>query len=370
VRVGHTRVWAVHSTNEISPAIADLAANQTVLDAKAEAAQETADLAVAEAALARAEYASMVADGILDRAEKRRLVERFEGYTAERPAILAEASNQNVTTERSAYDAAYAALKNYLESMVPAYDDTSADTVIDPSAYIANLVGYDLAKSTVLTAIANKAAQTAAWGSVTGPGKPEDNATVGAPGDTPVGNSTGNQVVSKLDQATQTISELEALIGNIPADSTVAQEIRKVAAAEIGGNLLPNSDFAAGTAGWGLATTTPQEFYFATDNTQFSIPGEHYAGLLCKQPNGDLGAAIVSDWVPVTPGQWVQVSAWLASRECTALVRLQWGGGGGGYLSDGADSAVINGPRGWENLDGWQRVWTKGRFRATRASPV
>jgi len=199
------------------------------------------------------------------------------------------------------------------------------------------------------------------WSGVYGEGKPADHATYGAPGDSPVGDSTANQVIQRIDAAHETIDELEALIGNIPDGSTVAQEITRVAAAEVGGNLLPNSDFAAGTAGWGLVTNTPQEFYFATDNAEFTVTGEHYAGLLCLQRNGDLGAAVVSDWVAVTPGSWVQISAWLASRECTATLRLQWGNGSGGYMSDAADSPTISGPRGWENLDGWQRVWTKAQ---------
>jgi len=60
--------------------------------------------------------------------------------------------------------------------------------------------------------------------------KPEDNATVGAPGDTPVGASTGNQVVSDLQ--TSAITQMTEALGRV-------LEIREARArAHVGGKLI------------------------------------------------------------------------------------------------------------------------------------
>jgi hypothetical protein len=164
VRVGHTRVWSVHSTNEIAGDFAGSAELDAIND-KAEAAQEAAELAQAAANLANQRYSDMAADGVLDRPEKRRLIEELQGFTAERPGLLSEALNQGVTIERTAYSDAYDALFAYLDTLNPDYDDTTQETAIT-SAYVTNLVGYRVAKQNLVNAMANKAAQTANWTNV------------------------------------------------------------------------------------------------------------------------------------------------------------------------------------------------------------
>jgi hypothetical protein len=200
--------------------------------------------------------------------------------------------------------------------------------------------------------------------------KPEDNATVGAPGNSPVGSSTGNQVSDGLAAVQELTSGLLATIGEIPEGATVAQEIQRVAAAEIGGNLLSNSDFASGKVnglvpGWGLVSETPASFFWGVDNAGFVVPGEHYQGLLCLEPNGDRSAALVSDWVAVQAGQWLQISAWLAARECVARIRMQWGDGAGNFLQEGAQSDRVGPPfTGASSLDAFSRLWCKQQVPA------
>ncbi len=213
VRIGHTRVWAVHSTNEISPSIAELAADQAALEAAAQAAQQTADYAKAQADLAVGYYNAMVADGILDRTEKRGVVERFEGYTAERTGLLAQASAQGITTERTAYANAYTALNTYLTGLSPAYNNTALDTPINADDFRAAFVNYDVAKQNLVNALANKAAQTAGWTNVSGRptnlagldpdasgklGGIEAGATVGAPVGTNVGGVPAQDVARSI----------------------------------------------------------------------------------------------------------------------------------------------------------------------------
>lgn len=216
VRVGHTRVWAVHSTGEVSPALREISAQQAANDAKAQAAAEKADEATAAAALAATFYESMVSDSILDRPEKLRLIERFEGYTGERGGLINEANNQGVTVQRDAYANAYAQLAAYLTGLSPAYNDTSRDTPINGNEFKGYLTGYDIAKSSLLNAIANMAAKTAGWTNI--PDRPTNlgaldpaagekldgivpGATVGAPVGTNVGGRPVVDLISDLDKA-------------------------------------------------------------------------------------------------------------------------------------------------------------------------
>jgi hypothetical protein len=58
--------------------------------------------------------------------------------------------------------------------------------------------------------------------------KPEDNATNGAPGNSPVGNSTGNAVVDGLAAARELADRLLVTIGEIPDGATVESELDRL----------------------------------------------------------------------------------------------------------------------------------------------
>lgn len=60
--------------------------------------------------------------------------------------------------------------------------------------------------------LARQAAETATWNKITGEGKPQDNATVGAPPGTPVGDRPAEDVVNELDQHTAQIAAAESSI--------------------------------------------------------------------------------------------------------------------------------------------------------------
>ncbi|MHA0362325.1 hypothetical protein ACXY6Z_10445, partial [Sphingomonas aquatilis] len=166
VKVGHTRVWSTHSSSEISPAIREQAERNAANEKAAQDAADTADLALADATFARKRVDNQATDGVLDRTEKLQLVRDFEGYTAERAALIATGQGLGVTTEVDAYVAAYAALKSYLEGLNPAYNDTTADTLIDGTTYRARSTGYIVARSNLANANANHAAERAKWTSV------------------------------------------------------------------------------------------------------------------------------------------------------------------------------------------------------------
>lgn len=152
VRVGHTRVWAVHSTSDISPALGDGGEILAAIAAAA-AAQERAELARAAASLAIERLDDAVKDSILDRTEKRFWLSEFEGATGEFQALVNEGQAQGATVEAQALAAAYTALNAYLTALNPALTDLTQDTPIDPATFKARFVGYYAARQDVLTAL-------------------------------------------------------------------------------------------------------------------------------------------------------------------------------------------------------------------------
>lgn len=562
VKIGFDPCWNVHSSTEVSPALSgDVAADAAL--AAAEAARLAALLAAEDARIAKERLDRMSADGWLTRDEKAELVQRFVIATAERPGLLALGLSSSLPVQRNDYSAAYDALKVYLESLVPPYTDGENDTQIDRIAFNNAWTNYFTAKQALLNAVAEKAGKTAEWPSVTGPGKPQDNATVGAPPGTPVGDRPSETVISEIDKAKQDIADAKQAISDIDelangvkdqidnlienlgptgdaaaaadaaeafkdlaeaaaanaaaakagaegafastqtaageaktyrdqastfkddaqgyastasaqasliagakdaaeaaasaantsagiatakADaagqsaqaaqasqltaSTASKDakdaataasssysnaesarqqagdyaqaaqgyantanIRKgdaeaaaraaqgsaavatdkaaeassaaslVASYTAGAGNMVVSDFNSGTAGWNIFSNNRSQFNWNVDNADFTIPGEHYQGLLCLARNGDYSAVLRSDWVAIEPSTWWQASAWLASRECTASILIDWADANGNQVSASGESERISPGTytGWVNLDKWKRVWVKAR---------
>ncbi len=192
VKIGYDRCWSVHSSSEISPSLSATSDEaQAAFDA-AQAAKDAADQAVADAAANAIRIDSIVSDNVLDRSEKAYIEQRFGAATAERPALLAKGA---ATAERTSYSNAYDVLKTYLESLVPAYTDGTQDTPIDRVVFDQNWTDFDNAKSVYVASLAT-------WDGTTGPNKPQDNATVGAPIGTNVGSIPVADVVTKINALT------------------------------------------------------------------------------------------------------------------------------------------------------------------------
>ena len=152
VRVQGDRCWSVHTEAEVSQALAQLSAD-------AEANNERIRLAVEalEKAKAQAEYDAKIieeilSDGILDRGEKAQQIARFESESAQRVELLASSERYAVEGVRNAYIDAFATLKAYLDSLVPAFTDLTKATPID-ATYAAVWKAYDLAKIKLLNAM-------------------------------------------------------------------------------------------------------------------------------------------------------------------------------------------------------------------------
>lgn len=157
-------------------AVAGRDAGQVLQDV--DAAAVSAQQARAQAQQALAQLQAMSSDGVLSRADKPPVRRDWLAIDAERAGIVASASTYGVSV--SAYVGAITALGSYLGSLSPAWDDTSQDTTIVPAVFDQHWLTVYRERQAVLDAIDAQTGQRAVWASVSGAGRPEDNATRGA----------------------------------------------------------------------------------------------------------------------------------------------------------------------------------------------
>lgn len=123
----------------------------------------------------------MARDDLLSPSEKPAESLRWITIVGERPGIDAQAAALGVTTERTAYATAYSALNTYVTGLGSQFATIPGVAIsIVGATYRSTFKAYYDAKQALLNAIAAKTATIAQWAGVTGPGRPADNATVGA----------------------------------------------------------------------------------------------------------------------------------------------------------------------------------------------
>jgi hypothetical protein len=190
--VGHSRCWSVHTTAEISPSIIDL--EGYVTDEALNEALEEFEETKAEVAAQLTRLDAMVADGVLDRAEKKYWVQQYAVETADRNKLVSDAAQWNVSALVTTYNTRFNSLTAYLNGLTPPWNDGAQDTPVDRVAFRAAWNALYSAKIALTQAMA----ESAKWEKVNGPGKPQDNATVGAPSGTPVGDKTADEIVEAI----------------------------------------------------------------------------------------------------------------------------------------------------------------------------
>lgn len=219
VEIGHTRCFTVHSESDVSPALIELEGKIVAQDEVLNDLREQAEQAVADANAAKAEIDAMLADGILDRSDKRRAVDDLERERVQHDQLEGVYAAYNVQTYWNDYDAAFNSLEAYMLGLSPSIYDNTANTPVDRNTYLARWAAYVLAKQTLLNRITGRTGQTSTWDGVTGPGKPQDNATVGAPPGTVVGTHPVEQVLDDVsqakDDASKAVNALKDANGNI-----------------------------------------------------------------------------------------------------------------------------------------------------------
>lgn len=159
--------------------ILDIAENA---ETTAMAAAEAADEAQIDATAANAQIADMGSDNKLTPVEKKKLILEVEEINEEDTDIIAKADLYGITTKKNSYVAGLNDLNNYLATLTSpvAWDNLSGNTTIDYTWFKSWFGLYYAKRQVLLNQIAEEAGKVADWNGVTGTGRPEDNATVGA----------------------------------------------------------------------------------------------------------------------------------------------------------------------------------------------
>jgi hypothetical protein len=291
-----------------------LPATPYTADATLPVLQNNANLAKQAADDANAAIANITSDGVLSKGEKGAVILEYNAISAEYPQIQSQgdALGLNASTARANFDAAVAALQVYIGSLSPAYTNTAADTLIDGAVFRQKFVDYYFNKQVMLNAIAAKAATLATWSSVSGTGRPEDNATVGA-------------------------NDANLRVG-------------------IGANLIPNSDLTLSSGGWsvGYQQNAGQSFDLVRDlaGDDWRPVGGHNIGLYrSANPTGSID--IKAAEIPAIANARYELSGRIASHRCSADLMVVFLNGAGAYAGEvhtpqGTRSAGGKNLRDWE----------------------
>lgn len=185
-----------NTATDWTPPVEDVDASVAAAAQAAATAQSTANTASSNASSALSTLATMRSNGYLDAAEKPALIRQWQAVNDERAGIVARANAFGITSERDSYTAAWDALASYLSGLSPGWSDTTQDTPITPAVDQSTWAGLYSTRQALLNRIAQVAGERASWAGVTGPGRPQDGATVGAPAGTYVGGILAEAVES------------------------------------------------------------------------------------------------------------------------------------------------------------------------------
>jgi hypothetical protein len=178
--------------------------------AAAQAASQAANTAATNATSALATLQTMRSNGYIDAAEKPALIREWNAIAAEVAGVVAQASAYGLTALGNAYAAAHSALGSYLSALSPGWADTTSDTPITPAVDQAKWSDYYSAREALLRGVEVEAGKRAVWSSVTGSGRPQDGATVGAPAGTLVGGTLAQNVEANAANALSTANTASA----------------------------------------------------------------------------------------------------------------------------------------------------------------
>lgn len=167
--------------------------NQVLRDTLAQA-----DAAYASANDAVDQLIGLADDDLISRNEKiTKLVPEVARLEDKWAALSAIAGSLSVSTTAAA--SARSAWNSFLSALSPAWNDTTQDTPVARASFNAVRDAYDTALYDLDRAVKAQAATVATWVGVSGSGRPEDNATVGAPTGTPVGTITAGDVSGTIN---------------------------------------------------------------------------------------------------------------------------------------------------------------------------
>lgn len=137
---------------------------------RATAAVAAAGAAQSTANTANSRIAAMETDGLLTPIEKPQLVQDYSVITTEQSGLDAQAAAYGITTERTAYNNAIAALTAHLATLTTptAWNDLAGDTTITGTTLRGKFADVYATKQALQNTIAAQAGTRAAWANVSG----------------------------------------------------------------------------------------------------------------------------------------------------------------------------------------------------------
>ena len=157
--------------------VANAAAAQTT----ANAASTAASTAQSGADTANSKIADIASDSLLTPDEKPRIIQDRDDITAAQAGINAEATNYGITTEKTTYDNAVAALTSYLATLTTPvlWNNLTGNTTIIGATFRAKFLDVYAARQVVLNKVARIAGERALWANVgLTANAPDSNSTV------------------------------------------------------------------------------------------------------------------------------------------------------------------------------------------------
>lgn len=126
------------------------------------------------------QYADLSNDNLLTPDEKPRIIQDRASVLVEQTGLDAQAVALGVTTEKTAYDNAISALTSHLGTLTTPvlWSSLAGNTVIVGATFRQKWIDVAAAKQALLNRLTAVAATKATWSSVSGTGKPADNADV------------------------------------------------------------------------------------------------------------------------------------------------------------------------------------------------
>lgn len=309
-------------------------ARQALLDKVAAVAKARADQGVSDAGAAQSSANSalgqigvIASDSYLDRSEKPSIVAKWQDIANEQSILDARAAAFGVTTERTTYNAAVSALSSYLSSLTPAWYDYSQDTGIVRATFNGKFGDVYYARQALLDAIAAVAATRSSWSGVSGAGKPQDGATVGAPSGTNVGGTDAGTVEAGANAANEGVNS----DGTIKTDKVVRSSLTGDAIATSSRTTSGYIEFQDGTIiqyGTVTADLTYDEFGNPTWDTWYP-EGNYSISFPITFPNACLVVVpqVVGDGsIGSTGDYWGQVKAGWTASGFEAVMQTGWAG--------------------------------------------
>lgn len=286
----------------------------------ADAAQQTGTNAANAAAAALSQLQAIASNGILSRGEKPDVITRWNELYWSVEALLGTAAALSISTERDAAAARRGELANLLNSLAPAWNDTSGDSTIIPNAWNTAWDAAYQARAALDARIGVVSASIADWSKVSG--RPVNVAGL-------IGTEDINN--AKLGQASNLINCQTEMPSNSTAGWSMGSWVAGVP------TLYQGAELARDAAGsWAPAGANPiclAQGAAATTANAWTWGGQY--------PGGDTTFAVAFTEAPIPVQLPARVcgSAWVAHHRCGADLYLEFKRADGSATGGGMDSS-------------------------------